>query len=239
KLSERIGILEDDLKQTKLTYSAAVTKLILRVKKLEAQVKAGKARKIARVVLSVSLNLLCRTRKLGHSTMELRQESNASFGIQDLCLRQELLEYMDVHDNDASESSQPSWGKISKLEYKFQDQENFEDIFSFGSALEDVIYVVFVQDRNICLWLHTLHAKPWENEFESFSGQSLSKYIRQLILYPHEIQLNHSFFHLFSDEIMSDVDVFRPGVRNIVAAKSYGTLVVTVQRDAIVSKAII
>ncbi|GKG21472.1 hypothetical protein Tco_0384067, partial [Tanacetum coccineum] len=35
KLSERIGILEDDLKKTKLTYSAAVTKLILRVKKLE------------------------------------------------------------------------------------------------------------------------------------------------------------------------------------------------------------
>ncbi|GJQ95727.1 hypothetical protein Tco_0006866 [Tanacetum coccineum] len=52
KLSERIGVLEDDLKKTKLTYSAAVTKLILRVKKLEAQVKAGKARKGARVVLS-------------------------------------------------------------------------------------------------------------------------------------------------------------------------------------------
>ncbi|GKB84632.1 hypothetical protein Tco_0956904 [Tanacetum coccineum] len=31
---------------------------------------------------------------------------------QDLCLRQELLEYMNVHDNDASESSQPSWGKM-------------------------------------------------------------------------------------------------------------------------------
>ncbi|GJT02182.1 hypothetical protein Tco_0823351 [Tanacetum coccineum] len=90
-----------------------------------------------------------------------------------------------------------------------------------------------------CLWLHTLHAKPWENEFKSFSGQRLSEYIRQLILCPHEIQLNHSFFHLFSDEMMSDVDVFRPGVLNVVAAKSYGTLVVTVQRDAIVSKAII
>ncbi|GJY91723.1 hypothetical protein Tco_0507505 [Tanacetum coccineum] len=38
---------------------------------------------------------------------------------------------------------------------------------------------------------------------------------------------------MFSDEMMSDVDVFRPGVLNIVAAKSYGTLVVTVQRDAI------
>ncbi|GJR28487.1 hypothetical protein Tco_1104719 [Tanacetum coccineum] len=37
----------------------------------------------------------------------------------------------------------------SKLEYKFQDQENSEDIFSFGSALKDFIYVVFVPDRNI------------------------------------------------------------------------------------------
>ncbi|GJZ80380.1 hypothetical protein Tco_0645374 [Tanacetum coccineum] len=41
-----------------------------------------------------------------------RQESNALFGSQDLCLRQELLEYIDVHNNDASESSQPSWGKM-------------------------------------------------------------------------------------------------------------------------------
>ncbi|GJX84760.1 hypothetical protein Tco_0335534 [Tanacetum coccineum] len=34
-------------------------------------------------------------------------------------------------------------------------------------------------------------------------------------------------------EMMSDVDVFRPEVLNIVAAEGYGTLVVTVQRDAI------
>ncbi|GKF72479.1 hypothetical protein Tco_0208593, partial [Tanacetum coccineum] len=52
KLSERIRVLEDDLKKTKLTYSTAVTKLTLRVKKLEFQVKIGKARKRARVVLS-------------------------------------------------------------------------------------------------------------------------------------------------------------------------------------------
>ncbi|GJY52655.1 zinc finger, CCHC-type containing protein [Tanacetum coccineum] len=39
----------------------------------------------------------------------------------------------------------------SKLEYKFQDKENSEDIFSFGSALEDFISVVFVHDRNIVL----------------------------------------------------------------------------------------
>ncbi|GJS34514.1 hypothetical protein Tco_0532896 [Tanacetum coccineum] len=64
-----------------------------------------------------------------------------------------------------------------------------------------------------CLWLHTLHAKP-----ESFSGQCLSEYISQLILCPHEIQLNNSLLHLFSDEMMSDADVFRPGVLDVVAA---------------------
>ncbi|GKG31899.1 hypothetical protein Tco_0426849, partial [Tanacetum coccineum] len=52
KLSERIGVLEDDLKRTKQTCSAAFTKLILRIKKLESKVKNGKARKRARVVLS-------------------------------------------------------------------------------------------------------------------------------------------------------------------------------------------
>ncbi|GKB95878.1 hypothetical protein Tco_0982015 [Tanacetum coccineum] len=51
-LSERIGVLEDDLRKTKNTYNSAYTKLILRVKKLESQIKTGKARRIARVVLS-------------------------------------------------------------------------------------------------------------------------------------------------------------------------------------------
>ncbi|GJQ96297.1 hypothetical protein Tco_0007436 [Tanacetum coccineum] len=37
KLSERIGVLEDNLRKTKKTYSSAFTKLILRVKKLEAR----------------------------------------------------------------------------------------------------------------------------------------------------------------------------------------------------------
>ncbi|GJU34379.1 hypothetical protein Tco_1182733 [Tanacetum coccineum] len=50
--SAEVGKLEDDLKKTKLTYSATVTKIILRVKKLEAKLKAGTARKRARVVLS-------------------------------------------------------------------------------------------------------------------------------------------------------------------------------------------
>ncbi|GKF00023.1 hypothetical protein Tco_0023373 [Tanacetum coccineum] len=46
RLSDRIRVLEDDLKKTKKTYSSAYTKLILRVKKLESQIKTGKARKV-------------------------------------------------------------------------------------------------------------------------------------------------------------------------------------------------
>ncbi|GKA48152.1 hypothetical protein Tco_0741110 [Tanacetum coccineum] len=41
----KIGVLEADLTKTKKTYSSAYTKLILRVKKLEAQIKVGKARR--------------------------------------------------------------------------------------------------------------------------------------------------------------------------------------------------
>ncbi|GKF48023.1 hypothetical protein Tco_0141274, partial [Tanacetum coccineum] len=52
KLSDRIGVLEDDLRKTKQSYSSAFTKLILRVKKLEARVKIGKSRRRAKVVLS-------------------------------------------------------------------------------------------------------------------------------------------------------------------------------------------
>ncbi|GJT49299.1 hypothetical protein Tco_0975456 [Tanacetum coccineum] len=52
QLSDKIGVLETDLKTTKLTYSSAFTKLILRVKKLEKQVKTGKARRKAKIVLS-------------------------------------------------------------------------------------------------------------------------------------------------------------------------------------------
>ncbi|GKG33661.1 hypothetical protein Tco_0433820, partial [Tanacetum coccineum] len=48
KLSDRVAVLEDDLRKTKKNYSSALTKLILRVKKLEARVKIGKARKRAK-----------------------------------------------------------------------------------------------------------------------------------------------------------------------------------------------
>ncbi|GJQ99055.1 hypothetical protein Tco_0522040 [Tanacetum coccineum] len=114
---------------------------------------------------------------------------------------------------------------------------------SSGGSVDVVSVVVVKLERASADAVRALKnfvlCKPWENEFESFSGQCLSEYILQLILCPQEIQLNHSLFHLFSDEMMSKVDVFRPGVLDVVVAESYGTLVVTIQRDVIVCKAII
>ncbi|GKF00054.1 hypothetical protein Tco_0023404, partial [Tanacetum coccineum] len=52
KLNNRIDGLEKDLQQTKKTYSTALTKLVLRVKKLEYKLKSGKARRQAKIVLS-------------------------------------------------------------------------------------------------------------------------------------------------------------------------------------------
>ncbi|GJT83027.1 putative ribonuclease H-like domain-containing protein [Tanacetum coccineum] len=52
KLTDRVEVLENDMQQTKKVYSSALTKLILRVKKLEKKVKTNKARRRARIVIS-------------------------------------------------------------------------------------------------------------------------------------------------------------------------------------------
>ncbi|GKD29028.1 hypothetical protein Tco_1239806, partial [Tanacetum coccineum] len=49
--ADRVEDLENDLQQTKKVYSYALTKLILRVKKLEKKVKTNKARRRARIVI--------------------------------------------------------------------------------------------------------------------------------------------------------------------------------------------
>ncbi|GJW27339.1 hypothetical protein Tco_0041150 [Tanacetum coccineum] len=52
KLSNKVDSLETELKQTKQTYGAALTKLIKKVKKLEQTVKTSQARKRAKIVSS-------------------------------------------------------------------------------------------------------------------------------------------------------------------------------------------
>ncbi|GJS31697.1 hypothetical protein Tco_0492317 [Tanacetum coccineum] len=51
-LFKKVETLESDLKHTKLTYGAAYTKLIMKVKKLEHKVKSSKAKRRARLVVS-------------------------------------------------------------------------------------------------------------------------------------------------------------------------------------------
>ncbi|GJU03894.1 hypothetical protein Tco_1114232 [Tanacetum coccineum] len=50
-LSKKVESLESELKQTKQTYNAALTKLIKRVKKLEQTIKTSQARRRAKVVI--------------------------------------------------------------------------------------------------------------------------------------------------------------------------------------------
>ncbi|GJV18662.1 ribonuclease H-like domain-containing protein [Tanacetum coccineum] len=78
KLSDRIRALEDDLKKTKNTYSSAYTKLILRVKKLESQIKTGKARRKARVVLSDDEVLEDDSSKQGRKLSDAEVQEKAS-----------------------------------------------------------------------------------------------------------------------------------------------------------------
>ncbi|GKA80542.1 hypothetical protein Tco_0787234, partial [Tanacetum coccineum] len=78
KLSDRIRALEDDLKKTKNTYSSAYTKLILRVKKLESQIKTRKARRKARVVLSDDEVLEDDSSKQGRKLFDAKVQEKAS-----------------------------------------------------------------------------------------------------------------------------------------------------------------
>ncbi|GJV61437.1 hypothetical protein Tco_1467537 [Tanacetum coccineum] len=95
KLSERIGVLEDDLKKTKQTYSSAFTKLILRIKKLETTVKTGKARKRARVVLSEDEE--DDSSKQGRKISDIDEDLNTYFAQDDEV----------VHDQDTAKEGQP------------------------------------------------------------------------------------------------------------------------------------
>ncbi|GKG14121.1 hypothetical protein Tco_0353721, partial [Tanacetum coccineum] len=50
-LSKKVESLESNLKQTKLAYGAAYTKLIMKVKKLENRIESSKARRRVRLIV--------------------------------------------------------------------------------------------------------------------------------------------------------------------------------------------
>ncbi|GJW48618.1 hypothetical protein Tco_0080264 [Tanacetum coccineum] len=75
---DRIEVLEKDLQQTKKTYSTAFTKLIFRVKKLEKQVKSGKAMKMVMIVLSEDEEAVEDSSKQGKKIAQIDEDPNIS-----------------------------------------------------------------------------------------------------------------------------------------------------------------
>ncbi|GKD20025.1 hypothetical protein Tco_1221728 [Tanacetum coccineum] len=78
KLFDRIGVLEADLKTIKQTYISAFTKLILRVKKLEDQIKIGKAKRRAKIVHSDAEDIANDTSKQGRILSDAEVQEKAS-----------------------------------------------------------------------------------------------------------------------------------------------------------------
>nr|GEV23357.1 hypothetical protein [Tanacetum cinerariifolium] len=78
KLTDRVLALETDLQQTKKIYSSAVTKLIMKVKKLEKIVKETKARRRAKIVVSDDEDATEDTSKHGRKIDAIDQDPNIS-----------------------------------------------------------------------------------------------------------------------------------------------------------------
>ncbi|GJU14862.1 hypothetical protein Tco_1142828 [Tanacetum coccineum] len=78
KLNDRINGLEKDLQQTKKTYSTALTKLVLRVKKLEYKLKSGKARRKAKIILSDDEEIAEDSSKQGRKIYQINEDPTIS-----------------------------------------------------------------------------------------------------------------------------------------------------------------
>ncbi|GJU22089.1 hypothetical protein Tco_1155431 [Tanacetum coccineum] len=108
ELSDRIRVLEADLKKTKKTYSSAYTKLILRVKKLESQIKIGKARRQARVVLSDDEDIADDSSKQGRKLSDTEVQDKASNEIEPLIQVVTPTEVIKVQESSEKGSAEVS-----------------------------------------------------------------------------------------------------------------------------------
>ncbi|GJY62628.1 hypothetical protein Tco_0464088 [Tanacetum coccineum] len=99
-----IRVLEDDLKTTKQTYSSAFTKLILRVKKLEAQIKTRKARRRARIVHSDDEDIADDSSKQGRNYLDAEVQEKASNETEPVI--QDVTPTKVIQDQESSEKGQ-------------------------------------------------------------------------------------------------------------------------------------
>ncbi|GJU93604.1 hypothetical protein Tco_1318360, partial [Tanacetum coccineum] len=82
-LSKKVASLESELKQTKETYNTTLTKLILRVKKLEKQVQTTNSKRKTRIVLSEDENAVEDPSNQGRIIEEYDYVSEESRKVQD------------------------------------------------------------------------------------------------------------------------------------------------------------
>ncbi|GJU94959.1 hypothetical protein Tco_1319715 [Tanacetum coccineum] len=78
KLNDRIDGLEKDLLQTKKNYSTALTKLVIRVKKLEYKLKSGKARRKSKILLSDDEEIAEDSSKQGRKISQIDEDLTVS-----------------------------------------------------------------------------------------------------------------------------------------------------------------
>ncbi|GJX22118.1 hypothetical protein Tco_0226563 [Tanacetum coccineum] len=83
KLSNRVLVLETDLKETKKVYSTAFTKLIIKVNKLEKIVKSNKARRRAKFIVSYDEEDLEDSSKQERRIADIDQDSGISLAYHD------------------------------------------------------------------------------------------------------------------------------------------------------------
>ncbi|GKA40278.1 hypothetical protein Tco_0732871 [Tanacetum coccineum] len=115
----------------------------------------------------------------------------------------------------SKDNEDPSWST------SFKTQENFEDIFSFGKALEDFIYVVFVQDRNITTTSNALiscdgSGYDWSDQVEEGLGYNVvpPPYTRNFMPLKPALSLSSL------EEFVNEPIVSEPTVKKLVAETS-------------------
>ncbi|GJT07870.1 hypothetical protein Tco_0842332 [Tanacetum coccineum] len=84
KLSDEVLALETDLQQIKQVYSTAVTKLIMKVNRLEKIVKSSKARKRAKIVVSDDEKVLEDSFKQGRMIDDIDQDEEITLVLTDV-----------------------------------------------------------------------------------------------------------------------------------------------------------
>ncbi|GJZ43662.1 hypothetical protein Tco_0590917 [Tanacetum coccineum] len=155
KLSERIRVLEDDLKKTKLTYSATVTKLILRVKKLETKVKAGTARKRARVVFfEDDEDVEDDSSKQGRKLSDAEVQEKASTETEPII--QEVTPTEVIQDQGSSEKGNSKVSTAKSKKELEQERLSFAKVIRLQEQIDEEQRTQIARDEEI--------ARQWDEE---------------------------------------------------------------------------